>query len=141
MNSSAIVLTLPLVLSLACCSSPMQINEQAPERFHALSEDDLRVHMQGMADRIAVLSLFTLDHEMPATQKRDKIVALLDSIELIAADLNRGGETTNYSVVDRYMGSFLYDVTTARRFAQRDPPNFVPSQRLVRSCLSCHESI
>ena len=128
-------------LLLAACASPQSENRENPQLFHVLSESDLSINMQAMADRIAVLSLFALDDTLSAQQKQDKVVPLLNSIELIASELDQGGAVTNYSVINRYMGAFLYDVAMARRLAMAERPDFLPAQRLIKSCLSCHAAI
>lgn len=139
MKTGIIAVLAPLILS-ACASVPSD-TEDSPRLFHVLSDTELSVNMQAMADRISVLSLIALDDDMSLQQKRDKVVPLLNSINLIASELDHDGAVTNFSVINQYMGAFLYDVALARRFASAEPPNLVPSQRLIKSCLSCHESI
>lgn len=139
MNTRTLAVTVSLVLS--ACASTQPDEGENPRLFHVLSESEVSVNMQAMADRITVLSLLTLDDELSPEQKRDKVVPLLNSIELIASELDQDGAVSNYSVINRYMGAFLYDVSVARRFANQTPPNLLPSQRLIKSCLSCHESI
>jgi len=39
------------------------------------------------------------------------------------------------------MGAFLYDVEIARGFILQNPPNYFPAGTLIKSCLSCHQSI
>ena len=139
MNTRALAVTVSLALS--ACASTQPDEGENPRLFHVLSESEVSVNMQAMADRITVMSLLTLDDELSPEQKRDKVVPLLNSIELIASELDKDGSVSNYSVINRYMGAFLYDVSVARRFANQEPPNLLPSQRLIKSCLSCHESI
>jgi len=74
-------------------------------------------------------------------QLYQSVHAELDKIERIASGLGGPDTITNYSVINRYMGAFLYDVTVAREFAERDPPNYVPAFRLLKSCQACHESM
>ena len=128
------------LLMSACASTQPDITDN-PAVFHVLSESEVSVNMQAMADRITVLSLVALDDKLSLEQKRDKVLPLLDSIELIASELDHDGAVTNYSLINRYMGAFLYDVTVARRLANGNPPNLLPAQRLIKSCLSCHASI
>jgi hypothetical protein len=97
--------------------------------------------MQTMADRLSAVAFVTLNAELTPEQQRAEILPLLDSIKTIAASIDGDDAVTNYSVVNRYMGAFLYDVGLARKFASREPPNLIPAQRLIKSCLSCHESI
>jgi len=121
--------------------SESTMSESTIPRYHVLSHHELSSGMQSMADRIRSIATVSLNMDMSDDDQRDIIVPLLDGIEHIAADLDGENSVTNYSVINRYMGAFLYDVGLAREFALRDPPNLVPSQRLIKSCLSCHESI
>lgn len=139
MKTRAIAVLATLLLS-ACASSQPDIKEN-PSLFHVLSESELSINMQAMADRITVLSLVALDNQLSLAQRRDKVVPLLNSIELIAAELDHDGAVTNYSVINRYMGAFLHDVAVARRLAYGDPPDLMPAQRLIKSCLACHAAI
>ena len=114
---------------------------EEPVRFHLINELQLRSEMQRMANRIIVLTEMSMAEENPGTASRNDVLLELNRIQQIARGLRGDEEVTNYSVINRYMGSFLYDVEVAKQFAKRDPPNFVPSNRLVKSCLSCHQSI
>jgi len=128
------------VLTLVSCS-PMPIEENKEQSFHLISDEELSQGMQRMAEKVSLLALFSLDSDMSTEQKRMMILPLLNNIESIASDINGDGAVTNYSVINRYMGSFLYDVSLAREFANRQPPNLFPAQRLIKSCMACHESI
>lgn len=65
----------------------------------------------------------------------------LDRIAARARQVGGDGAVTNYSVVNDYMDGFLEDVAVSREFAAREPPNLVPANRLVPSCLACHRSL
>ena len=109
--------------------------------FHVMSESELGIDMRAMGDRIGGVAIVSLDQSLNDEQRRQRILPLLNEIEEIARGVKSEGVVTNYSVINRYMGSFLYDVANARQFANRQPPNLVPAQRLIKSCLSCHQSI
>ena len=95
-----------------------------------------------MADELAHIALIILDDKPSGAERRQQILPMLDRIEIIAATLAGEDEVvTNYSVINHYMGAFLYDVGVARQFAQREPANLIPAGRLIKSCMSCHESI
>jgi hypothetical protein len=107
--------------------------------FHLLSEKNVQFDMQQMAINLSAILGTTLDETASVESQSASIVPILDKIQRIAYEL--GGEgLTNYSVINRYMGAFLYDVGIAREFALRSPPNLVPAGRLVKSCMSCHDS-
>ncbi len=102
---------------------------------------ELHADMSLMAKQIATLSNMSLDNSRSERSKSTDVLASLDRIEAIASGLGGEGVVTNYSVINRYMGAFLYDIQIAREFALRDPPNHFPSYTLVKSCLSCHQSL
>ena len=70
------------------------------------------------------------------------MLGALDEIERTASGITSDQQVpVPWSVMDRYLGAFLYDVSIARMFATREPANLVPSARLVNSCLACHTSL
>jgi hypothetical protein len=136
---SAVSLT--ALMLLTGCVEPVVRQENIPATFHILSEAELHQNMQEMADRVTALAFITLDESLTPEQRRVRVIPLLESIEVSASGIDGKGAVTNYSVINRYMGAFLYDVSVARTFASREPPNLIPAQRLIKSCLSCHESM
>jgi len=123
---------------VSACSMP----EEKPMRFHYLSPGAVQTDMQHMADQLALVAITVMDSESTDPARREQILPMLDRIETIAANLAGGDEVvTNYSVINHYMGAFLYDVGVARQFAIREPANLLPAGRLVKSCMSCHESM
>lgn len=134
------IMRIVLLTALSACVAAPIPTPVSPTRVHLLSEVELRTHMQDMATRVAVIAFITLDTELTMEQQGAQVLPLLDSIQSIAAQIDGDGATTNYSVINRYMSDFLYDVALAKEFARREPPNLVPAQRLVKSCMSCHES-
>lgn len=140
MKNAVLVLSVACLL-VACTAQPTEPDARQTEQFHVLSLSELHLNMQAMADRVTSVAFIAMDDNLTPEQKQDRILPLLDGIESIATDIDHNGATTNFSVVNRYMGSFLYDVSVAKSFASRQPPNLVPAQRLINSCLSCHESI
>ena len=110
--------------------------------FHYLSPGDVKNEMQLMANQLVELETILRNEESSDTVRKGQIISILARLEAIAGTLRGGDEVvTNYSVINHYMGAFLYDVGVARQFALREPANLVPAGRLVKSCLSCHQSI
>ncbi len=133
------LMVVTVVSLIACTAAPVQTSI-APQRVHLLSQDELSTHMQDMATRLAVISFIALDTSLTIEHRSAQVIPLLDSIQSIAAGIDDDGATTNYSAINRYMSDFLFDVGLAQEFARRKPPNLFPAQRLVKSCMSCHES-
>lgn len=127
------------IMSSGCATVERESGE--PVNFHVMSETDLSVDMNAMGERIAGIAIVSLDQSLSAEQRRERILPLLNGIEQIAMGVKSEGVVTNYSVINRYMGSFLYDVANARKFANRQPPDLRPAERLIKSCLNCHQSI
>lgn len=130
-----------ILLMTSACAVPDSVKAPVPAHFHILSQSEITDGMQQMADRVRLIASTRLNRELSLEQQRKRILPQLDDIKTIAGNLDGDGAVTNYSVINRYMGSFLFDVDVARQFAQRDPPNLIPAQQLINSCLSCHESI
>jgi hypothetical protein len=109
-------------------------------QFHVISEDELRGEMLKLADYIGEVADITVAEETTLHIQRDRIIPLLNNIASVASGLGGGQVVTNYSVINYYMGAFLYDVSVALKFAYKNPPNIVPAGRLINSCLACHRS-
>lgn len=135
-----VVYLLLLVMAISSCATA-EPEPQKPIGFHVMSQSELSIDMNAMSDRLGGIAIISLDQTLSDIQRRQKILPLLDDIEQIAQGIKGEDVVTNYSIINRYMGSFLYDVANARKFANRQPPNLVPAQRLIKSCLSCHQSI
>lgn len=131
-----------LVLLMASLFGACSTIEKEPTHFHYLSPTIVQSDMQNMADQIALITLTLLNADSTNEESQKKVLSMLDRIENIAQTFTVGGEAlTNYSVINRYMGAFLYDIGIAREFALREPANLLPAGRLVKSCMSCHDSI
>ena len=129
---------------VGCLSSSCALVEREPKEpasFHVMSESELSIDMNAMGELIGGIAIVSLDQSLSDEARRRRILPLLDGIEQIARGVKGENEVTNYSVINRYMGAFLHDVANARSFAYRQPPNLVPAERLIKSCLSCHQSI
>ena len=129
-----------LLSTLLLVSSCSTIETEQPV-LKTITEHKLHAGMGFMAEQLAIMSNLSLDSSRSEDSKTSVILASLDKIQAIASDIGGEGVVTNYSVINRYMGSFLYDVHLARQFSLRDPPNHYPAYTLVKSCLSCHQSL
>lgn len=130
---------LPLVslffLTSGCATVP-----DSSRTFHVLGEESLRSEMKLMGAELRILLDIYLGDNLPEPERNETTLASLNKIDSIAEGLGGGDKITNYSVINDYMGAFLYDVGIAKDFATRNPPNYFPSGTLIKSCLSCHES-
>lgn len=114
-----------------------------------LDGPELRGHMYALADELLAMTVLTLgtdereqDGTAPSLEERaERVVAHLDRIESRALAVGGRDTVTDRPEINAYMDGFLYDVRLAREFARRDPPNFVPANRLVGSCRSCHAEL
>lgn len=117
--------------------------EGAPEAsvYHAHSAPEIRAHMRVLADELLSLTELTVDGASDDGRVRGDVLASLERIDARARRVGGDGAVTNYSVVNDNMDAFLDDVALARDFAAREPANLVPANRLVQSCLSCHDQL
>lgn len=101
----------------------------------------MQAHMRGLSEELLALVELT-DAAAPVDEaRRREVVESLDRLEAAAEQVGGRGRVTNYTAVNKYMDGFLEDVELAREFAEREPANLIPANRLVRSCLSCHQSL
>lgn len=93
--------------------------------------------MHGMSDELLVITTLTAQPTLTSTERLE-LLKRLRALSIRAQSLDNG--VTNYSVINRYMGAFIYDVGIAEKFANKTPPNYVPANRLINSCISCHST-
>jgi len=130
---------IPFYLVLTCGSCATTESEK--RAYQIIHEPALHSEMQAMANSLGELAILYFDSDHDDARLYRSVQDELAKIERIASRLGGEDTITNYSVINNYMGAFLYDVKLAREFADRDPPNYVPAFRLLRSCQSCHESM
>jgi len=128
-------------ISVAIVATSCAITEPEKQYYQVLHEQALHSEMREMAMSLGVLADYYFEDARTDEELYRSVHAELDKIEKIASGLGGSDTVTNYSVINRYMGAFLYDVNLAREFAEREPPNFVPAFRLLKSCQACHESM
>jgi len=132
-----IILCIGCSVVLAACA----LNKPKEKSYRVIHEPALHSEMRSMGNSLGVIVTHYYENKLNDSELHDIVSTELTNIESIAASLGGEDTITNYSVISRYMGAFLYDVRLAREFAERDPPNFLPAFRLVHSCQSCHESM
>ncbi len=132
----ALLLTVVFLFSNGC-----SFIEDKGTEFHFLGKAALQSDMRRMAVSLRAISDMTAAPTDSAITVQQRVMLELDRVDSIASSLGGEGITTNYSVIDRYMGALLYDIQLAKEFSLHDPPNYVPANRLLNSCLSCHQSL
>lgn len=138
----AVVVYLVSIGSLTGCQSmPENASEELKPKFHVLDSTVLHAEMRLMTAELQVLVDTYLDNSLLEPARQKKSLAALDRIQSIASGIGGGDIVTNYSVLNDYMGAFLYDVSIAKEFVVSTPPNYFPSGRLIQSCLACHQSM
>ncbi len=111
------------------------------QQYHVIFEHQLHSGMNTMAGHLNTIANLAFEDSLPEEEKTPVVLRELNQIKSLATHIAGPGEVTNYSVINRYMDAFIYDVNVAEQFSQRSPPNHFPAYRLVKSCLSCHDSI
>jgi|GEM_PF-2805843 len=139
--SGVLSVTTFYVLLTGCQNlQPRPLTDNSNATFHAIGDNTLHDEMRKMAAELRVLVDVNLDTSQIEPQRNQKALAALERLNTIADGLGGEGKITNYSVINDYMGAFLYDVAVAEEFARRTPPNYFPAGSLIKSCLSCHQS-
>ena len=128
-------------VGLAALLSGCALAEPKELPFQVIHEPALHSEMRTMSKSLGVIADLYFDESVSETQRYNSVRAELNKVERTASGLGGVDTVTNYSVINRYMGAFLYDVNVAKEFIDREPPNFVPAYRLIRSCQSCHGSM
>lgn len=139
-SSAATATALSIIVVSACVAYQPDSNNLVQQNVHVLGKEKVSGSMQLMGDHLFNLTAMTTSSDVDDQALNRAVRRELGIIKGIAKGLGGSGQITNYSVISRYMGSFIHDVQVAEEFASRNPPNYVPANRLIKSCLSCHES-
>jgi len=92
-------------LCTACAlSEPRRLN------YQIIHEPALRSEMRSMGINIGTIANYYFEKDVDDKQLYKGVHAELDKLERTASRLGGVDTITNYSVINRYMGAFLYDV-------------------------------
>lgn len=139
-----LVLSIFTYLSITGCTLLESEPESAMEidgEFHVIGEIQLHTEMRKMSKELNKLVNIYMDSRLQEPDRKNEALSSLDRIQSIADELGGSKTITNFSVINDYMGAFLYDVNVAKAFINRNPPNYYPAGSLIKSCLSCHRSL
>lgn len=126
-----------LLLATACSGIPTTNTDTT--NIHLYESVDMSSRMHAMSAELLHIHINTMRSELTANEHQE-LLTRLRALEGMAKAIGGDGVITNYSVINQYMGAFIYDVQLAQKFANKTPPNYVPANRLVKSCESCHDS-
>jgi len=132
-------LLLYAALSFLC--NACALSESKNTYYQVIHEPALHAQMRTMANSLGILAFHFFEKKLNDDQMYNIVNTELRKIEQTASQIGGKDAITNYSVINRYMGAFLYDVGLAREAADQEPPNFSPAFRLIKSCQACHESM
>lgn len=124
-----------LAFNISCASDT--VRPTIDENVHLYNSVNLSNKMHGMSEDLFVITTLTTQSSLTSAE-HEQLVQKLRALSTKASSLGDG--VTNYSVINQYMGAFIYDVELALQFANKNPPNYVPANRLIRSCISCHDT-
>ena len=131
------VVLIALVFNISCAT----YTGDAPvtKNVHIYSSVDMSQRMAGMSEELLIITGMTSEPSL-TTKEHNELLERLQALSLRARSIGGDNTITNYSVINQYMGAFIYDVELAKEFANKNPPNYVPANRLVKSCIACHDS-
>ena len=136
-SSNWLALIVLLVLNVSCASNSG--NRSLSKNVHVYNSVDMSNRMKGMSAELLTITTLTSQSTLTPSE-HNELLKRLQSLSLKARTIGGEGVVTNYSVINQYMGAFIYDVELAKQFANMDTPNYVPANRLVKSCISCHDT-
>lgn len=138
-----VVTTCALLLALSgCITMDDKFNPGYSDytSVHVIGEEALHAEMGAMSQELLTLLQLNASTDRPEPQSQQLALDTLNKIKSIASSIGGDNVITNYSVINRYMGAFLYDVGVAQDFVEKQPPNYFPAASLIKSCMSCHDS-
>ena len=128
-----------LLLSLLwACANPEQLRQHTyPPNFRYISKDEVRGTMSGLAVQINALDELLMD-ETVAPGDRERVVEILSEMQLLARDLDRGGNRSNHPRIDRYAPRLQDDIGRALRSARSQNPDYYYAGTISGACSYCH---
>ncbi len=125
-----------LLLLVNACSNLRKLTY--PEQITYIEKNEL----QGVMQRMSVV-LSELDQIVAGTSNtqmaNQQIVAQLQKLDLICAELDGGNTITNHSVIDENIETFRNDIAHASRMVSAIPANYYYAGKLSGRCSACHE--
>ena len=127
---------LALLLLVNACSDLRKLTY--PDNISYIDKTELHGVMQRMSEVLAELDQVVVGAP-GSEQTRQQVLAQLQKLDLICAELERGNTVTNHSVIDENIEQFRNDIAHASRMVSAKPSNYYYAGKLSGSCTACHE--
>ncbi len=126
--------------ALASCSSATEESRARtyPPGFTYIDRSEVRTVMQGLAQNVIALDDI-LRKEQPDEQDRANIRAHLESMLVLASQLERGEGASNMPHFSIDASHLRRDVELALAGATREPPSYYLTGQIAGACLYCHD--
>jgi len=110
-----------------------------PEDFTYLEKKEVESLMQRMGESIGRLGQLVAEATPSDASQQQKIIAELSKLEKIATRLSGGHTQTNQFVINDHIEEFISDISTARMFANLNPPKYYKVANVTSGCTNCHQ--
>jgi len=135
--TSITFLAVMVTASIISCAQIRQLTY--PPDFTYLENTEVDSLMQQMGKSIGRLDQLVAEATPTDTIQQQIIVAELSKLEKIAIRLSGGNTQTNQFVINDHIEGFISDISTARMFANLNPPKYFKVTNVTGSCINCHQ--
>lgn len=125
-----------LLLLVNACSDLRKLTY--PENITYIEKNELHDVMQRMSVVLAELDQIVAAVTSPHQADR-QVLAQLEKLDLICAELEGGNTITNHSVIDDNIEQFRNDIAHASLMVSAMPSNYYYAGKLSGSCTACHQ--
>ena len=128
-----------LLLLAACAGVAAQVREHTyPRDFEYVSHGEIHGVMGQLAAHVRSLDTLLAEGAPRDPARRRQVVEHLEAMEHIARALGSGDVRSNHARLDEGIDAFRGRLTSARRAAQAEPPNYYLAGSVSGACRYCH---
>jgi len=97
--------------------------------------------MWDIADSVRMVFYIIQTEDIGVEAQHRLVLRELNILQNTMEGVRESDEIRERAIPGSYLDLFLEDVIAAREYAQRQPQDYYPASRLIKSCLICHENI
>jgi len=111
-----------------------------PPDFRYIPNDQVDSAMWQMAAAVRELDSTLRDEALPEPDKQQRVLSVLDRMQVTSDRLDSGARDTNHPLLDHKVPRLSADIQAARIAASASPPRYALAGSVSGACIYCHFS-
>jgi hypothetical protein len=146
MTRSLVLRTTVAILVVAgacggCASAGRAVRKVTyPPDFRYIPRDQVDSAMWQMAAAVRELDSTLRDEALPEPAKQQRVLSVLDRMQVTSDRLDSGARDSNHPLLDRKVPRLSADIQAARIAAGAAPPRYALAGSVSGACIYCHFS-